>query len=145
MDASCQVDFYVLASASQSADRLACRLAMMAWEQGHRVSVRTESTAEASALDELMWDYPPGRFLPHGTNADDETDPVTISASQQDIPADRDVVINLAASAIPDPLRFKRLLEIVPPDAAQRDASRRKFRQYREQGLEPAHHTIGQS
>ena len=35
MAAPCQVDFYVLQDGAQSADRLACRLALMAWEQGH--------------------------------------------------------------------------------------------------------------
>lgn len=145
MTASCQVDFYVLTGAAQSAERLVCRLAMMAWEQGHRVSVRTENEQAAAALDELMWDNPPGRFLPHGTGTDDSTSPVIIGPQQQDIPADRDLIINLAASAVPEPQRFRRLLEIVPPDAEQRDASRTKFRQYREQGMDPAHHTIGKS
>ena len=40
MDHACQVDFYVLARPTQSAGELACRLAMRAWEQGHRVLVR---------------------------------------------------------------------------------------------------------
>lgn len=145
MSTPCQVDFYVLAGRAQSAQRLACRLAMMAWEQGYRVSVRTDNDQAAQELDELMWDHPPGRFLPHGTGADGAASPVSIGTLQQDIPADREVIINLAASAVPEPARFKRLLEIVPPDASQRDASRMKFRQYRDQGLDPAHHTIGKS
>ena len=65
MASGCQVDFYVLSGETPSPEQLACRLAMMAWEQGHRVSVRTESGQEVRALDELMWEIPSGRFLPH--------------------------------------------------------------------------------
>jgi len=145
MTASPQVDFYVLAGVSPSAEGLACRLAMMAWEQGHRVAVRTESDAEALTLDELMWDQPPGRFLPHGIGTDGAESPVSIGSREQEIPTDRGVIINLAATAVPDPGRFTRLLEIVPPDSGQRHASRLKYRQYRDLGLDPAHHTIGKS
>ena len=52
MSETCQVDFYVLASAQHSADRLSCRLSMMAWEQGHRVLVRVRDEAHA---DETYW------------------------------------------------------------------------------------------
>jgi DNA polymerase-3 subunit chi len=145
MTATCQVDFYVLARTSQSAEQLACRLAMMAWEQGHRVSVRTEFESDVKILDELMWDAPPGRFLPHGTGATGAASPVAIGAQTEEIPADRDVVINLAAAAVPEPSRFKRLLEIVPEDNEQRSASRLKFREYRKLGLDPVSHPIGQS
>jgi DNA polymerase-3 subunit chi len=139
------VDFYVLESASQSAERLACRLAMMAWEQGHRVSVLTGSESTAGSLDEIMWDYPPGRFLPHGRGEAAVAAPVCIELDGTGIAPDRDVVINLSGQAVPEPGRFARLLEIVPGDEAQRLASRQKFREYRDLGLKPVSHTIGTS
>jgi DNA polymerase-3 subunit chi len=55
------------------------------------------------------------------------------------------VVINLSDEPLDDPARFTRLLEIVPGDAAHRSASRRKFSSYRERGLNPEHHKIGQT
>ena len=54
MAASCQVDFYVLTNPDQSAERLACQLAMMAWEQGHRVSyigAAIQETVSASLIE----------------------------------------------------------------------------------------------
>ena len=143
MSRACQVDFYVLARASQSAERLACRLAMMAWEQGHAVAVLTADEDAAGALDEIMWDFPPGRFLPHGRGLSDAENPVGIGSLDSAIPAGRDVVINLADTAVPEPDRFSRLLEIVPAEEQRRQASRIKYRVYRDLGLEPAHHTIG--
>jgi DNA polymerase-3 subunit chi len=140
---TCQVDFYVLARPEQSAQRLACKLAMMAWEQGHHVAVLTADENEADSLDEIMWDYPPGRFLPHSRGAADPETPVSIDTCAVEIPADRDVVINLADTAVPEPGRFKRLLEIVPGVEQKRLACRQKFREYRELGLSLASHTIG--
>jgi DNA polymerase-3 subunit chi len=138
----CQVDFYVLADPALSAGRLACSLCLMAWEQGHRVAVLAGDEQGASALDELMWDYPPGRFLPHAFGAEDAAAPVSIVLAPDQLAQEHDVIINLAETAVPEPDRFRRLLEIVPADARQRAASRDKFRQYRNQGLSLASHDI---
>jgi len=143
MTDTCQVDFYVLAGPSQKAGHLACRLAMMAWEQGHRIFVLAENTNGARQLDELMWESPAGRFLPHSADTLDQSAPVRIGLADDEIPADCEVVINLTAMPVPRPERFKRLLEIVPGNDSERTASRHKFRSYREQGLQPASHSIG--
>ena len=143
MPETCQVDFYVLNSPNQTAEHLACRLALMAWEQGHQITVVTESDSAVGQLDALMWDYPSGRFLPHSTDASGRKAAVNIASFTNEIPSDSDVVINLSTSAIPEPLRFKRLLEIVPGKPTDREASRNKFRSYRELGLDPVSHTIG--
>ena len=143
MTDACQVDFYVLDDSALTAEQLACRLAMMAWEQGHKIAVLTETTDLANKLDELMWDYPAGRFLPHSAEAGDTRAPVIIVKSEMPIPEGSEVIINLTSTAISGPDRFKRLLEIVPGSPSQRTASRHKFRSYREQGLEPASHPVG--
>ncbi len=137
------MDFYVLARPDQSAQHLACKLALMAWEQGHRVMVLTVGESDAAALDRTMWDFPPGRFLPHSRGRDSSAAPVSIETHCGKEISDRDVVINLTDSAIPEPGRFSRLLEIVPADDRQRTASRLKFREYRDLGLNPESHTIG--
>ena len=139
----CQVDFYVLDEGALSAEQLACRLALMAWEQGHQIVVMTETADLAGKLDELMWNYPAGRFLPHSTESGDTLAPVIIAKPDMPIPGGSEVIINLTSTAISRPERFKRLLEIVPASPSQRTASRHKFRSYREQGLDPASHPIG--
>ena len=143
MPGSCQVDFYVLARTTQSAGELACRLAMMAWEQGHRVAVRADGEDEVKKLDEMMWDYPPGRFLPHAVGEADAETPVSITDSDAGIAEHRDLVINLGAGPVPEPTRYRRLLEIVPAEPEHRTASRTKFRAYRDQGLSPETHQMG--
>lgn len=145
MSKTCQVDFYVLAQPGQSAEKLACRLAMKAWQQGHRVLIQTQDENQAGALDELMWDNPPGRFLPHETGAASDRAPVSIQAKPPVDGDGRDLLINLAVDPVAEPQRFRRLLEIVPADTELRAASRLKFKTYRDLGLEPASHTIGQN
>jgi DNA polymerase-3 subunit chi len=143
MDSSCQVDFYLLGNTSLDAPKLACQLALMAWERGHRVAVVTDSGDDAGALDELMWSWPRNRFVPHqrvdqGLSG---TAPVTIGVMES--LKDADVVINLCIQPVPEPQRFNRLLEIVPQKPEDRQASRQKFRAYRQLGIEPATHNIG--
>jgi len=142
MPAACQVDFYVMAPSAPSAGHLACRLCLRAWEEGHRISVLAASETDAQQLDELMWDYPARRFLPHETGQADSAVPVVIVWAPDRIPPDRDVIVNLTAEAVPDPGRFHRLLEIVPSDTRLRESSRLKFRTYRSLGLQPNHHEM---
>jgi len=140
-----QVDFYVLQDAKLSASHLACRLALRAWEQGHRVVVVAENEDQARELDELMWEHPPGRFLPHSLGTGDSTSPVQIGASGKAIGKDRDLAINLTPQEFPDPERLSRLLEIVPARDVERAASRDKFKAYRSRGLTPVTHKMEKS
>ncbi len=142
MSTPCRVDFYVLARATQSPGELICRLAMMGWEQGHRVHVRTGGDEVSRELDELMWNYPQGRFLPHETGPAGPDVPVCIGARDASIGDDRDLVINLCDDPVPDPARFRRLLEIVPAESGQREASREKYKVYRGLGLSTETHKM---
>jgi len=132
----------VLDSERLSAAHIACRLAMKAWEQGHLVMVLAADENDAASLDEVMWDFPAGRFLPHSRESAGSDTPVSIDVQGTQIPEGRDVLINLSDQPVAEPGRFRRLLEIVPATEQQRLASRRKFRVYRDMGLEPATHRI---
>ena len=142
MPESCQVDFYLLGKSSLEADKLACRLALMAWERKQGVFLVTDSDTTCEQLNELMWLYPEGRFLPHtrATDQDARKSPVNIGLFSDLNPTD--VVINLSPGAVPEPERFNRILEIVPYADDERQASRLKFKAYRNQGLNPQTHEI---
>jgi len=93
-------------------------------------------------LDEQMWQHPSQRFLPHAT-ADDPNAakaPVIIGTLAGLNPTD--VVINLCPDAVPQTERYKRILEIVPFADDERQASRLKYKIYRNLGLEPQTHEI---
>jgi DNA polymerase-3 subunit chi len=140
--ADCQVDFYVLKTAELDGRLLACRLALMAWERGHQAQVLTPDTASAHALDELLWQNPAGRFIPHGLSGTPEASAAPIRITTPDQLVAGHIVINLTRQPVDEPERHERLLEIVPHEKADRDASRSKFRFYRERGLQPQTHDI---
>ncbi len=142
--ADCQVAFYIIARPTQSAEQVACILAMKAWAQGHRIAVCAPGEQAVRGLDEMMWDQPPGRFLPHATEGGGDA-PVVICNGNAGIPQDRDLVINLCIEPVPEPQRFDRLCEVVPAQPEQRTASRDKYRAYRENRLALETHEIGKN
>jgi len=138
----CQVDFYLLHDGSLQAVHFACRLAMMMWEHRQRTYIMAATESAVRQLDEQMWQHPPQRFLPHAT-ADDPNAvkaPVIIGTLASLSPTD--VVINLCPDAVPQTEQYKRILEIVPFADDERQASRLKYKIYRNLGLEPQTHEI---
>ncbi len=131
-----RVDFYILPDVDQLAkQRFGCRLAHKAVLAGLRVHVRTDAPAE---VDDLMWDYPPQRFLPHATLADASgEEPVTIGAGDE-TPDRADVLVNLADDILPRRTGFARVAEVVL--STERAAGRAKYRRYRELGYPLFHH-----
>ena len=61
-----RVDFYILAAADSAARlRFACRLAEKAYHLKHRVHLHTASAAAAADVDDLLWTFRQGSFVPH--------------------------------------------------------------------------------
>jgi len=114
----------------------------MAWERKQKVFIITTSETSGEQLDELMWQYPEGRFLPHTNlgHQDAGKAPVKIGLLSDLNPTD--VVINLCPEAVPQPEKFTRVLEIVPFVKEERQSSRLKYKTYRNLGLEPRTHEI---
>ena len=135
--AACQVDFYVLTTAATDPGKVACTLALTMLERNQRVFIVTESETAAGRLDELMWQYPEGRFLPHACAGSTGAGKAMVNIGTLSVLKPVDVVINLCPETIPQPERFRRILEIVPYADEGRIASRVKFRAYREDGLTP--------
>jgi DNA polymerase IIIc chi subunit len=131
----CEVDFYVLESPAADPAAHACKLALMDWERDQQVFVVTADKQAGRQLDELMWEQPGGRFLPHALAGSQAADKAPVNIGPLSALNRAEVVINLCPEAIPQPERFSRIQEIVPHD--DRDASRAKYRTYRELGLTP--------
>ena len=145
-----QVDFYILREASGSARlELACRLAEKAFLAGQRLLVWVDDKAELERLDALLWTFADESFVPHeALDADPAASdaPVQLTAAVALPPAVGGAfatLLSLRATAVPDMLRFARVLDVVDGEPARRDAGRARFRFYREQGLEPRHHNLG--
>ena len=62
-----RIDFYVLAQTDERARQLlACKLAEKAWRLENSVYIHTKNAADAERLDELLWTFRDGSFVPHG-------------------------------------------------------------------------------
>ncbi len=134
---NCQVDFYLNGQAVPASSHIACDLALMVAERNQKIFVLTVSSAKAEQISQLMWQYPQGRFLPHAVAGEPDADkaPVIIGVVSDLYPTD--VVINLSPEAVPNPQRFKRILEIVPYADDEKESSRIKYKTYRTLGLTP--------
>jgi len=138
----CQVDFYLLGASSSGADKLACRLALMAWERKQKIFIITATETSGKQLGELMWHYPEGRFLAHSGVNDQDSGKAPVYIGTLSGLNTTDVVINLCPEAVPQPERFSRVLEIVPYAENERKASRVKYKTYLNLGLQPQTHEI---
>lgn len=141
-----RVDFYVLKSGTEQQRAVfACRLAEKAWRLGHRSYLHTPSAGDARRLDELLWTYRDGSFLPHLTlddlpDADPEgTTPVLVGHGEEPGP-DHELLINLSPDVPMFFSRFDRVAEIV--DAQGTDQARARFRFYRDRGYELNTHKL---
>jgi DNA polymerase-3 subunit chi len=127
----------VLSSAGEPGRRqFACRLAEKAYRLDHRVHIRTPDASVAGDLDELLWTFRDGSFVPHEVIATGQPDieaPVTIGpVPPPGKPAE--LVINLGDD-VPDPeAGFNRIAEIVGSDENSRRQSRQRYARYRELG-----------
>ena len=138
-----KIDFYILSEEqSSAADAFACRLTEKAYTLGHRIYLHTDNAASAKHLDNLLWTFRDGSFLPHEMAA--TTPPESpIVVGYQAVPEDQDdLLINLANTPLPELQRFSRVAEIVAGDESRRSAARERFRQYRDLGYELESHQI---
>lgn len=135
-----QVDFYVLPEAGDGArEHFCCRLAEKAWREGVRVFVRTADDEAAERLDQRLWTFRPGSFVPHARATEADGEPVVIGPEP---PANGELLINLGADVAGSWQAWSRVAEIISRDADARRRGRERFRVYREGGTEPHTHDL---
>ena len=131
-----QVDFYLVDDASVgAAHRTACRLARKAWLAGHQIYIYVPESTQVQVLDELLWTWSEGSFIPHARYPSSQAGTVRVLIGAVEAPAgNAGVLISLAPAVLPWFSRFERLVEIVPGDETQRQQARERFRFYRDRG-----------
>lgn len=129
-----QVDFYILeGSGSRGRLLFACRLAEKVASMGHRVFVQTPSEGTARELDDLMWTFHDGAFLPHCVAGADPEAPVHIGHDGE--PGEGfHLLINLGQEVPGFFARFERVAEVVDGDETRKAQGRERFRFYKDRG-----------
>ncbi len=140
-----RVDFYLLSQQGTEARLVfACRLAEKAYRLAHSVHIAAADAATAERLDELLWTFRDGSFVPHERveGAENRAEsPVTISADKT-AGSGQDLLINLCDEVPETADAFPRIAELVTSDDDTRVAGRRRFATYREQGHELETHKV---
>ena len=129
-----RVDFYVLRQSGEHARHaFACRLAEKAYRLDNTVHIHAPDSSTVRVIDELLWTFRDGSFVPHHCVGDEGVDsPITIGCAG-DAPV-RDLLINLSDELPGFYAGFDRVAELVSNDDDVKKRSRERFKQYRDQG-----------
>ena len=139
-----QVDFYITNDNQANAQALlACRVAEKAYKLGHRVHINVANMENAQRLDDLLWVFRQGSFVPHARIGEAAAghSPVSIGADEP-VNTDPDVLINLADDIPAWADKCERIAEIVDGDAHRRQQSRVKYKHYRDKGCQLQSHEL---
>lgn len=139
-----KVNFYVLAQPGAAPrEAFACRLAEKAYRLKHRVHLHTPSRADAERIDELLWTFRDGSFVPHalagGQPAEDA--PVTIGHEPPPGPTEG-LLINLCDNVPEFANSFERVAELVSGDDDGKRSGRLRFAAYRDRGHSIETHNV---
>lgn len=138
-----QIDFYIVddASAADAWLRYACRLVEKAYTLGMHVHIHTPNESLTMQMDELLWVFRDRSFIPHQqTCAENELCAVTLNHEQ--LPTQRELLVNLAPDAPDFYNQFERVIEVVGTENTMKQKARDRFRFYKEKGEEPTHHQV---
>ena len=118
------------------------RVARKAYAASQPLLVLARDSAQAEALDDLLWSFDPDEYLPHqiaGMDEDDDEAPILIATPDMDVPA-RPLLLNLRDD--PPAGRFERVLEVVPADPPRARPLRERWKHYQALGLEVNKHDM---
>jgi len=140
-----RVDFYLLSrDGPQSRQVFACRLAEKAYRLDHRVHIHVATRADADRVDDLLWTFRDGSFVPHhrlGASSPDLDSPVTIGCDDDPVEP-CDLLINLCDGIPAVAEAFPRVAELVSSDAECKQLSRKRFAEYRDKGYSLETHEV---
>ena len=134
-----RADFYLIDKDRFRAQPLllVCELARKAYAASQPLLVLARDSAQAEALDDLLWSFDPDEYLPHQIAGEDAEEdalcPILIATPDMDIAA-RPLLLNLRDQAPTG--HFDRVLEVVPADPAARDPLRERWKHYQSLGFE---------
>ncbi len=138
-----RVDFYIVDSTAAAArERLACRLAEKAWRLAHRIYIHGRDPRHVESLDQLLWTFRDGSFVPHEPLAEPVPDCPILIGHGEAPESHTGVLINLSETVPTFFSRFERVVEIVNQDEPVRQAGRERFKYYRDRGYDLHTHNV---
>jgi len=131
-----RADYYILPNTEpESRAAFLCRLCEKILGLGMRVFISTEHELAARQLDQQLWTARPQAFIPHGLFGSTPDSPIEIGWGDQ-IPAHREVFINLSGQLPELAFQFERIVEIVIQTPEVLAATRHNYARCRDRGIE---------
>jgi len=138
-----QATFYHLTSDGENATSVVektCELAGLCYEQGQRVFIATNDVATAEKIDELMWQLPSDKFIPHNLQGEGPHYGAPIEIGHQPPQGRRHVLINLCHPLPQFAVNFSQIIDFIPSDEEQKQQARERFHQCRVLNFAPVLH-----
>ena len=144
-----RVDFYLSEEAGDGARlRLACRVTEKAYLARQRVVIYSDDGALLPKIDELLWTFGDGSFVPHDTVVSGKPCEAPVALTSGPLPEgdfvgpEGTVLINLSGSVPPFFEKFARVAEFLDARPEVRAAGRERFKVYRGKSIEPQTHNV---
>ena len=141
-----EVSFYILPSESlQERYEFACKLIEKAYRSGSFCYVLTDDAEQSRHLDDLLWTFRAGSFIPHQlyTGEPLALDNVILIGS---VPAPENrqkTLFNLSSHYPEITAKTGRILEILDNSETTKEAGRDRYRRYQQSGMTVTAHKIG--
>lgn len=120
---------------------LVCELARKAFANEQPTVILARSQDQAEEIDEHLWTFSDDAFIPHQIAGDDDDAITAVLIVPPGIEAeDRPLAINLRDACASG--NHERILEVVSADSAERDGSRRRWKEYHQRGFELNKHEM---
>jgi DNA polymerase III subunit chi len=140
-----EISFYVLATESLNERyQFACKLIEKAYRNGAFAYVLTDSLEQSQVIDDLLWTFRPGSFIPHEIyrveepNADSQ-----ILIGHNNPPVNwQKTLVNVSAQIPQDFQQAERILEILDNSEETKAWGRQRYKQYQQAGFEITTHKM---
>jgi len=138
-----EVSFYILPTESlQDRYLFACKLIEKAYRSGSFCYVLTDDAEQSRIIDDLLWTFRAGSFIPHQIYAGELPDiEKVILIGSLDAPEHwQKVLFNLSSHYPELGPQTGRILEILDNSETTKEAGRNRYRRYQQSGMKITTH-----
>ncbi|MCD2450300.1 DNA polymerase III subunit chi [Methylicorpusculum oleiharenae] len=139
------VSFYILEQETEQEKYIfACKLIEKAYRQGQFSFVLTKDDRQSQIMDDLLWSFRPGSFIPHDkmpATAKANTPRVLIGKAP---PTDdqQTLLVNLSENCPDMDSQNARIIEIIENDETAKAVGRARYKQYQSAGFSIETHRL---
>jgi DNA polymerase-3 subunit chi len=140
-----EISFYILPSElTQERDEFACKLIEKAYRSGCFCYVLTDNAAQSQKIDDLLWTFRAGSFIPHQiyTGELPALEKVILIGSLDVPKLWQKTVINLSSYCPKQFDNIERILEILDNSEATKELGRNRYRHYQQSDITITTHKI---